>query len=260
MNSLSNTEHESFNNQESADFLFHFTQKIESLTNILQKKYFMPFYCLESLEYLNIPELKIAGMAYPVVCFCDLPLSRHKEHKSKFGEYGIGMKREWGRKNYLTAVVYTYANCFTSASLRSFITLSELLKVKLTKKEFNEFNKAVSFLMMHYKPFEGKQYDKDNKEFARNLTRFYDEREWRYIPLKVDKLLLSLTMDEYQTKEILDKENEKIQKNNKLDFELTDIEYLFLKSMDEIDNFLSSMRPNYSEEQIVEIKKKIQLF
>jgi len=114
--------------------------------------------------------------------------------------------------------------------------------------------------MMHYKTFEGKQYDKDNKEFARNLTRFYDEREWRYIPLKVDKLLLSLTMDEYQTKEILDKENEKIQKNNKLDFELTDIEYLFLKSMDEIDNFLSSMRPNYSEEQIVEIKKKIQLF
>lgn len=270
MNSSNNSEFELFANQESADFFFHFTKKREHLVNIMNN-YFMPFYCMESLEHLNSKELPmVEGQAYPVVCFCDLPLYRMEKHKNKFGEYGIGLKKEWGIKNYLTSVVYSHTKSINSASLRLLIKTvhkleneinnGDMPQCEILENELKNLKRGISLLMMHYKPYEGKQYNKDLFLFDEKITRLYDEREWRYIPLKVDGLLLSLTIDEYQIKETLDTENEKIQQNNKLYFELNDIEYLFLKNEDEIEPFLFQLKSKYSEEQIVEIKKKIQPF
>lgn len=255
MNSLGKEYLEAGDEKESADYFFHFTTKIDHLVSIMNN-YFMPFYCMESIEYLNLTESNVEGMAYPVVCFCDLPLNRHKEHKGKFGEYGIGMKKEWGKEKLLTPVIYSHQRSITSQSLNILIGMGESIKKNLPN-DFNKFNNSVSLLLMYIKSYEGKQYNKELKVFDGNPTRFYDEREWRYIPLNVDGLKLHLEMYEYQNNMILDQENKIIQKNNRLRFNLNDIEYLFLKDKADIDLFLSKLCPKYTDKDKKEIKKKI---
>lgn len=255
MNFLSSLFNLNTSEKESADYFFHYTEKMDHLISIMNN-YFMPFYCMESIEYLNLPKSNIEGMAYPVVCFCDLPLRRHKDHKDKFGKYGIGMKKEWGIKNKLTSIIYSHPNSNTSKSLRILIEMAHLIRKELPD-EFSKFDSAVSPLMIHYKPYEGKLYLKEAKLFDTKTTRFYDEREWRYIPQDVYELNLNLTIDQYQNESLLAVENIKIQNHNRLKFELKDIEYLFLKDKAEIDLFLSKLSPKYSEEDKKEIKNKI---
>ena len=255
MNSLDSDYHEIKDEKESADYFFHYTTKIDHLVSIMNN-YFMPFYCMESIEYLHLPESNIEGMAYPLVCFCDLPLSRHKLHKDKFGEYGIGMKKKWGINKLLTPLIYSHPKSITSTSLNILIKISESIKKNLPD-DFNKFNNSVSLLLMYFKSYEGKQYNKELKVFDESPIRFYDEREWRYIPLNVNGLKLSLEMSEHENNVTLDKENKIIQKNNRLKFNLNDIEFLFLKENTEIDLFLSKLSPKYSEEDKKEIKKKI---
>ncbi len=256
MNSLSKDYQEVVDEKESSDFFFHYTTKIDHLVNIMNN-YFMPFYCMESIDYLNLPKTDIKGMAYPVVCFCDLPLNRQKNHKTKFGEYGIGLKKEWGTKNLLSPVIYSHPRSMTSVSLRILIDIADQIKSNLTEEEFRKFNNAVSLLLMLNKAYEGKQYMKDDRMFAEKNSRFYDEREWRHLPLNVDGLKLNLEINEYQDAKILNEENEKIQQNNKLKFELKDVEFLFLKDKAEIDLFLSKLSPKYSEDDKKEIRSKI---
>ena len=257
MNFLSKDYQEVADEKESADYLFHYTSGIDHLASIMNN-YFMPFYCMESIEYLNLPESNIEGMAYPLVCFCDLPLSRQKKHKGKFGEYGIGMNKEWGIKNLLTPVIYSHPRSITSVSLNILINIGESVKKNLPD-DFNKFRNSVSLLLMHFKSYEGKQYNKQSKSFVGEPTRFYNEREWRYIPLNIDGLKLHLEMDEYQNNVILDIENKLIQKNNRLKFNLNDVEFLFLKDKAEIDLFISKISPKYSEDDKKEIRSKIRV-
>lgn len=257
MNSLDNSEQEQFTNQESADVLFHYTNNLDSLISIMND-YFIPFFSMESINELKISQLS-AHMAFPMVCFCDIPLERHATHKSKFGEYGIGMKKEWGIKKHLTPVVYYDTQSYTACAVRGLIRIESQFDPKLKDDVRGNYFKYVSLLMMMYKPYKGEYFSKKESKFSTNHRTFYDEREWRYFPTN-DGPKLWLEMDEYKDEDILKKMNNGIQENNRIDFELNDIEYLFLKNEDEIEPFLSQLKSKYSEEQIVEIRKKIQPF
>lgn len=45
-------------------------------------------------------------VAFPMVCFCDIPLSRIDEHIGFYGRFGIGMTRKWAEQNGLNPVLY----------------------------------------------------------------------------------------------------------------------------------------------------------
>lgn len=255
MNFSSNYFSEAEVNEESSNFFFHFTSEIKHLVSIMNNN-FMPFYCMEGLHFLNMPDIDIEGMAYPVVCFCDIPISRHKEHKTKFGKYGIGLKKNWGIKNHLTPVIYSHINSITSSSLKILFELAISLKPKLSDEEFRKFNNSISTLMMHYKSYEGFQYNKENNVFSKKPTKFYDEREWRYIPLKVDGLKLNLEVNEYRNKKTLEEANKKIQEYNIVEFTIDDVEYIFLNDESELEEFLSKLNAKYSKQDIEMIRNK----
>ena len=64
--------------------LFHFTKTVESW-----------------LGFDTTP-----NVAIPVVCFCDIPLSRISDHIGFYGNFGIGLTKEWAMSNGLNPLLY----------------------------------------------------------------------------------------------------------------------------------------------------------
>src|SRR5688572_23249447 len=89
----------------SANTLFHFTNSIDNLLNILRNE-FRPRFCLENYNLLRLRVPAEVGFefAVPMVCFCDLPLSQTGAHLSVYGDYGIGMTKVWGQRKGITPV------------------------------------------------------------------------------------------------------------------------------------------------------------
>lgn len=111
-----------------ANTLFHFTGKDdkkgkEALLNILGTGY-RPSYCSEFGDAAIGGAIK--DMLIPMVCFCDLPLSRLDKHMNGhkwkyndvnhevegYGNYGLGMSKTWGKNMRLNPVTYTYSGSF----------------------------------------------------------------------------------------------------------------------------------------------------
>ena len=243
----------------SSNYLYHFTSRLDTIKNILIDKAFKPFYCLERLDYLSvINEAEIPyEMAFPMVCFCDLPEDKQTMHRAKFGEYSISLSKEWGVKKLLTPVTYCSQRSLTSFSLEMLIQHASDIKNVISDVQFNKLNNSLTILLIHLKSYEGFAYKKELKGFENEKSRFYDEREWRYLPLEVDNLNWHLTRRQFENTEFLRKENLKIQMNNSLKFNLSDIFQIQIKEAKEVDVLLEDLRRIYSKEEISILKEKI---
>lgn len=154
----------------SSQALFHFTKSIDDIFQVLERG-FSARYCLEDFSGL----FEDAGSfqwqrAAAMVCFCDLPLSQLGEHVRFYGRYGIGMTKEWGIAAGINPVLYLHP--------RSDLTV---LIAEKTKDGFDgrpEFSRAYAELLRYIKPYEG-YVDIDGKALYK---RFYDEKEWRWVP------------------------------------------------------------------------------
>ena len=235
----------------SSNALFHFTSSIDNLISILTNE-FHPKYCLEDIRPF-FPNLQSFGeSAIPMVSFCDLPLSNVSEHLACYGEYGIGMKKEWGIKKEINPVLY----------------LSEISKVRgyfslILDKTLHSINAGASEgnreiiepfleLLGFLKPYKGKMHR--NGEYIDKI--FYNEREWRYVPALVkmknaDKSISDrLPRKYFFDKPRLSRENNLIAKDHKLSFEPSDIKYIIVEKEDQILSMVKAI------EQIKGIKYK----
>ena len=119
----------------SANTLFHFTRTRETLINILKTRFY-PRLSLEENFFFSKMGDKIA---YPMVCFCDIPLSQIKNHTNSYGKYAIGLKKEWAQKNGISPILYTHKDSFITKNLMdNFKNVSEAIEnyptdVKLSK-------------------------------------------------------------------------------------------------------------------------------
>ncbi len=137
---------------------------------------FYPRYCPEYTLDPDDRRAAAAGLsplrAAPMVCFCDLPLSLINKHLAEYGNFGIGVDKDWGRENGAAPVIYTHQNART---LRSISDLSSEASELTTSTARNRR----SLLPAYTKPVTGAAWR--NNKVAPNV-RFYDEREWRYVP------------------------------------------------------------------------------
>ncbi|MCH7519938.1 MAG: hypothetical protein IH964_13060, partial [Candidatus Dadabacteria bacterium] len=86
----------------SSNTLFHFTPTFDYLKGILKDE-FIPGY---SLEKLTLVGGHIFEFGIPMVSFCDIPLSNIANHTEKYGNYAIGMSKEWAREKRLNPIMY----------------------------------------------------------------------------------------------------------------------------------------------------------
>lgn len=172
----------------SANALFHFTKDLETIKSILQNGFY-PRYCMEKKEFLEVSPVKnLQNTASPMICFCDIPLSLVKNHVSRYGGYGVGIK-----KNLILNELHPVVYVSSSSAINKFINYSYAAIRKYqprTDKRIREMSDSERELFylsgealdaIHYmKPYKGKNWI--NKSFSGPEICFYDEREWRYVP------------------------------------------------------------------------------
>lgn len=246
-------------NKESANELFHFTNKYDYIKSILNDK-FKPFFCVEDISYMY-KEGKNMTLAYPMVCFCDIPLKRIAVHRKNYGDYGIGLRKEWGIRNLFTIVNYSFPESLKSVSLRLLIDYYSEMDENINEELRSKFKNSLNLLLMTSKPYEGKAFNKADRTWSENKVRFYNEREWRYIP-RVDKLSWSFALDEFSGNyddfyKAFEEEQPKIQEQYNLNFTVDDITHIFLNDESEKKKILKDISSNYSVEELKKIESLI---
>jgi Putative abortive phage resistance protein AbiGi, antitoxin len=216
----------------SSTVLFHFTKSMENLKSIL-KHGFYPRYCPEYT--LDPSDRRAASMnkppmwAVPMVCFCDLPLSLIRKHLAKYGHYGIGLAKQWGEKNGVTPVIYTHPNSPTLASVLPLNASGEANNVKSALMDSR-------LLAAYTKPTVGKAWRND-RVVPEDVT-FYDEREWRYVPLVQGAQSVFLNHSDYSDDCKREEMHKLFRRKCKLSIHPDDIQYLMLPDEPDEQNII----------------------
>jgi len=186
----------------SSDSLFHFVSKMDYLLDII-KKGFVARYCYENLPFLNIP------LGIPMKCFCDIPLGQIKVHIKNYKGYGIGITKKFAMNKKITPVIYVHNN---SATLLNFLN------------NLGSSNSNSSSVLPYFKIYEETQKVAN----VTSIKRYYDEREWRFIPPNCDFLdLRKKTKKEIEDE--INKSNKSLPTNYHFTIPLKDIAYLFVE-------------------------------
>jgi Putative abortive phage resistance protein AbiGi, antitoxin len=276
-----------------SDSLFHFTTSLDNLKSILSKKFKLT-YCHE--KYLL--DYETHDSYFPMVSFCDIPLSLAKDQINKYGSYAIGMTKEWGIKNNLNPVVYIEKGSLLAKDIQA--TIDNMIKMTkpisaMVKKNTASVQKAtlkavehLNTLIQNYSSenkdlvikylndtlenLQNNSYHLDYKELVDSLIavtnnnknlfryiknyqgtqirnnktnfnyRFYDEREWRYVPaLNDNRIKESLSKEEFKEYRGLGKIKPFVENIN-LPFNSNDIKYLIVKSNKDIPVLIKSIK------------------
>lgn len=236
----------------SANSLFHFTKEKHSLCGILNDT-FRPSYCRE--------DLSIGGKQYsiqaPMVSFCDIPLSEIKSHIEKYGSYGIGLSKEWGKRNKLNPVLYVEQDSFLSRSYER--ALSRFVLGEAQAKELTDPDSlAVLDVLRYIKNYEGKLTRSNGKSDP--MYRFSDEREWRYVPEVSSDCDMIFDDSLFQKEEIREMAMEKLSRM-RLSFDADDVRYIVIKKDSEINDLVVYLRQiknrRYSPEVVDRLTTRI---
>jgi hypothetical protein len=268
----------------SANTLFHFTNSLENLIGILTNNFY-PRYCLEDHSYFYTQYMKNGmnqnEMAIPIICFCDIPLSNIRSHVSTYGNYAIGLSKDWGIKNRINPVMYILSNSIPVGIIRhslpaiskSIAKSNEHFSVLYKKYKSNKWDKkdylidflstelakdynAMLEMMTFTKPYKG-TFFRNGKRY-RNVC-FYDEREWRYVAnthlLFEDGIPSYIRSDEWRDADIRREYNKKLERPvYTLTFSPSDIKYIVVAKSQEIlpmiDSILRINGEKYSEDDL----------
>lgn len=198
----------------STSSLFHYTSK-DSLIKIIESGYFKTSFSLEKFNFApawhkafdsifnpeseSIPALtKLNDEVYiGMVCFCDIPLNLVNNHTNVYDKYAIGLTKDWGCSVGVSPVTYLPNSGGTKSLIENLINsyyndfpCIQTLQEKGFAKELIDkdgqlfaqimsfYNKIIEFVC-YTKPYQG-DYKRGN--YVVKDYKYYDEREWRFIP------------------------------------------------------------------------------
>lgn len=221
----------------STNSIIHYTKTLKNLFGILENGFTVK-YCKEEFFFGQTTTLRFA---YPMVCFCDIPLTEVKNHLDSYGHFGIGLSKEWAVRKKLNPVLYLEKeSSLTSSILQQTRRISENKKkveknpaaVKIDDVWRQELLTTSSYM---------KNYVGDLIIKGRTFPnyRFYNEREWRYVPTKEElgDNSRAIQVDTYVKDK--DSHNKKVQ-NIKLEFNLAeDVSYIIVKQDEDIHKLLN---------------------
>lgn len=197
---------------------------------------FFPRYCLEDISWLPAEK-----HAYPMACFCDIPLSRIADHTATYGTFGIGLTREWAVANGLEPVIYAVPGGAVANGLKRFLDAGHSLLSIRDQPLAEKYLKDMIRLFQFVKPTEG-LIDPSSLE----TKQFYQENEWRFVPVNTSGVA------EHEYKLHRDALNT-VAESDALRFALKDIRYIFVDTeavIPKLAAFVESMVSKYSQPDI----------
>jgi hypothetical protein len=239
--------------QISSDSLYHFTNNIEVIKSILLDR-FRGSYCKETLNYNG----EITPLYIPMISFCDIPLKTYSNLGAIYGKFGIAMTKNWGIKQKLNPVLYIDKNSrllenFVEAlkgSLTTVAIASQILNnnqnqqgATITKNLTNSVE-YLTYSLYHTKHYQDNLPKLDNKEY-----RFYDEREWRYIPeFQCAVCQLKKTKEEYLAWRG-QSENKPLLDEVQLEYDYSEIEHIVVEKKENVHEIIKLIK-NIDEEKL----------
>jgi len=211
----------------STNSIIHYTNSLETLKLILEQGFKIK-YCYEKLQL----GVGFSNTAHPMISFCDIPLSNAKQHFNAYGKYGIGLTKDWAFKNKINPVLYIDRHSSIAE------VIHELIKSKEQVEQIQRLKSCT-------KNYAGKV---ERENISEEEYRFYDEREWRFIPTKEDKEFakcrsaISIPKNSYDINK--HKYNEQVS-SYRIKFEPDDISYIIVKSTSEITEIITFLRSKY---------------
>jgi hypothetical protein len=245
----------------SANALLHFTRSKDILIGILQNE-FLPRYALENQNIVE-PEITNRHIAIPMVSFCDIPLSQVKDHVQHYGEYALGLTKEWARSQGIAPVLYAYPAALTSSAISNIFRNLPSTSDAQNFGGLAEAQRNLTYFSFYIKRYEGQMYR--NGQYSAETVRFYNEREWRYVPPM--NVLLRDDINAFLPKIVFDDPLQREDANNlvaqvaRLGFQPKYIKYVIVKSETEIldimDAILRIKGPNFPYDEVRKLTSRI---
>ena len=152
----------------SSNIIWHQTD-FNGLRSILKSKRFLYSYSLESIKWKS----SLLDLAFPMISFCDIPLSDITEYLGKYGNYIIGMKRSWGKTVGMCPVWYRDKDAISlKTQMDLFRNIGSKDPFSLTEEEI-----VLWQVIANTKNHEGELIKRRFSSY-----RFFDEREVRLVP------------------------------------------------------------------------------
>lgn len=253
----------------SSKYLYHYTDNKGKFISIL-KNGFYPAWSLEDTDKVFQPsdnsvfiqnteggeKKEYPKYAFPMVCFCDIPLELTENHRKVYGEYAIGLNKSWGEKHGISPVMYLTHRAFSQSSINKIYEFEynfykDIIKrcrgnyrnndYTFTPLQLNSLIENFIELSMFFKPYKG--YFKKGEYECQN-HKFYDEREWRYKP---DNTQIPNSFKLEEEFEVLDSDDIVLKNSgSRLRFEINDIAEIII--------------PKNEKEEIIEVIKNMPEF
>ncbi|WP_313138335.1 abortive infection system antitoxin AbiGi family protein [Myroides sp.] len=267
----------------SMDSLFHFTKDLDVLFSILTTG-FTGSFCKEVFKYGD-SELE---QYVPKISFCDLTENTLSEYKN-YGNYGIGISKDWGKENKLNPVLYLENNSLISKSFIDGINSSrgaygfvnstclalgetwrahqnndqhllsslnintdvawEYLNVLQATKNVLDYN---NYSMLFIKPYDGYLL----RQGVEQHYCFYDEREWCYVP-EMNEFLTKYNKNQEQFLEWRGNGAKPLLDDLKLNFKFIDVTHLLVKDESDVTELANKI--NQLDNSIISIEDKERL-
>jgi hypothetical protein len=216
----------------STNSIIHYTDTLEKLEGIITEGFRIK-YCVEKL----LSKQKNYDNAHPMISFCDIPLSDSSRHFDLYGNYGIGLSKEWAKKYGINPVLYIEKDSRIGDAIDKMQDKFKTAKEAVPTEAFNVILMTKCFSKNYRGPLKRGEIDIED-------YKFYDEREWRFVPTMedIDNTSISIDVKEY--------EKDKDHYNNKLakyryTFNHDDISYLIVKSTKEIPILIEFLKTTF---------------
>lgn len=192
-----------------ASSLLHFTNSMDAIKGILENGFRFSYCCEKISATINMNEQHPEGanffrpsphinshIAIPMICFCDIPLTRAKSHSEVYGKFIVGIDKDTALtvfKDSLNPVMYC-----NSMWIQYALTDLSVIKATINNVEgcYN-YERSLNQLIGNSKPYYGTF--KGIEDYC-----YYNEREWRIlIPCDYDehtKWYWNLSEEEFAVK------------------------------------------------------------
>ena len=155
--------------------LFHYKEEEDFFYDILRKREIWPRYCEEDFtELIGNPTV----IAFPMVCFCDIPLKAASDHRGTYGEFAISIPKYLAGDFDINPIWYLQEGTTITRHVMSELKKNARFSLDAISNEFRP-------LLPYLKSTIGCQAARNTKEPNTVVKSFEEEMEWRYSPCQL---------------------------------------------------------------------------